>query len=247
MEKKYGNITFLPLGIFLKQESALVIADLHIGFEKLLQRQGMTLPRSSYPEMREMVKEYIALTKAKTIILAGDVKEDFGRLSFQEFYEMIDFLLLLEELELKVIVVRGNHDNYLLPFLKERKVECYEEFYILGEYFITHGHIPIKDAFVDSNAQTIIFGHEHPSILVRDEVGGGNKYKAIITGNIYDKKLIVLPSFSPLKPGTELNVEKQQKFLSPILKDSDYESLKAHVYEGGWYSFVIKDILLGVR
>ena len=240
---KKDEVTLLPLGIYFDHISSLFISDLHIGFEKALQKQGIQMPKSSYPEIKERSREYIEMVKPQNIILVGDIKEDFGEFNFQEFYELKDYFEFLKDLNINIEVIRGNHDNYLLPFLKKMEINYHEKFLIMGDTFITHGHLNLEEEIRNSKAKRIVFGHEHPSIMVRDSSGLNTKFKATIIGDVYSRTLYSLPAFSPLKPGTEINVADKKDFLSPIFKDADLDSCVAHLFEEDeWFSFPIRDI-----
>lgn len=239
----YGDTIFLPLGIYFKNSSALVIADTHIGFERALQKQGIQMPRSYYPDIKRLVEEYINIIRPEVLVLAGDVKEDFGEFNFQEFFELKDFLTFLKDFNLKVEVVRGNHDNYLLPFLKRFGIEGHEEFLVLDDLFITHGHLSLEREIKESKAKKIVFGHEHPSVAIIDQVGASLKFKATVTGEVHGKEMFIVPPFSPLKPGNDINTIQKYQLLSPIFRASDLSKCKVHIYEEDeWFSFDLKDI-----
>lgn len=237
------DIYLLPRALFLKRERALVLSDTHIGFEQLLRKQGIQLPNRSYPYMKEEIKRYIDFSKPSTIILNGDIKEEFSDLSYQEFHEMKDFITFLKGEKLRIIAIRGNHDNYLMHFLEKQGVECHEQFVEIGDNFITHGHINLLEEIALSKTKRVIIGHEHPGIMVRDELFSGEKFKAFVRTTIFDKDIFVLPAFSPLKPGTELNI-KNPKFLSPLLDICDLDDFMFYVNEDSdWFTFDFHDIV----
>jgi putative SbcD/Mre11-related phosphoesterase len=130
-----------------------------------------------------------------------------------------------------------------MHFLEKQGVECHEQFIEIGDNFITHGHIDLSEEIAISKTKRVIIGHEHPGIMVRDELMSGEKFKAFVKTKIFNKDLFVLPAFSPLKPGTELNV-KNIKFLSPILDRSDLDNFIFYVNEDKeWFSFNLFDII----
>jgi metallophosphoesterase superfamily enzyme len=73
---------------------------------------------------------------------------------------------------------------------------------------ITHGH---KEVEWDG---TLIIGHEHPSLQLRDEIGASIKRPCFLISD----GVIVLPAFSPLATGTNA---ASMHFISPPLKDLD--------------------------
>ena len=58
-----------------------------------------------------------------------------------------------------------------------------------------------------------------------------------------DKTLIVLPAFSPIMPGTEINQVSQSELLSPILRKVELENFEVLIYEGKLYKFRMRDLL----
>jgi metallophosphoesterase superfamily enzyme len=64
-------------------------------------------------------------------------------------------------------------------------------------------------------------GHEHPCIVLKDDIGSKHRFKAFLHGSIMlnDKRvsLVVLPSLSPLAYGNPLNEDAVLK--SPILRE----------------------------
>ena len=106
----------------------------------------------------------------------------------------------------------------LLLSLKSEGIECYEQFVIIDNVFITHGHMNLSSEIINSSTDGVILGHEHASVVVNS--GGSNhKFKVIAECKALDRSFFILPAFSPLKSGCEMNVE-DQKFLSPLLKNS---------------------------
>ncbi|HDJ96505.1 MAG TPA: phosphoesterase, partial [Candidatus Aenigmarchaeota archaeon] len=83
-------------GIFLKEFKALVIADLHIGYEAALEKQGIMIPKSQYPKIRESIEEMIKISKPETLIINGDVKHEFEEATRQEWKEVLDLLDFLQ-------------------------------------------------------------------------------------------------------------------------------------------------------
>lgn len=239
--KQMKDIILLPLGIYLVKERAIVISDLHIGYEEYLFRRGIQMPRTSYAEIKEVIFQYILITKAEHIILNGDLKEQLARFSYQEKSELSDFIFYLNSFNIKISFVRGNHDNFLANFLLDRGVDLYEKFFELGDNFITHGHIKLEEEIKKSKAKRVIIGHEHATVNLIDEVRSSHKFKVIAEADIFDKKIFVLPAFSPIKMGCELN--RKDKFLSPIL--SMASNFKIYLYEDEeWFFFKLEDIYI---
>ncbi|MCF7871586.1 metallophosphoesterase [Candidatus Woesearchaeota archaeon] len=199
--------------LFLKKEKILIICDIHIGQERIMNRQGINIPLNQYKQINEFTEKILEETKPKQIIINGDLKHDFGKITNDEWDKITLFLKNLKKYS-DVIIIAGNHDKVLQPITGKLKINM-KKHYFLNNIYITHGDIiPENSEF--AKAKTIIIGHEHPAIKLKD----GNRietYKAFIKGKYKNKTLIVMPSLNPLSEGSDILTEK---FLSPFLKES---------------------------
>ncbi|AAB90090.1 MULTISPECIES: metallophosphoesterase [Archaeoglobus] len=177
-----------------------VIADLHLGFENVLQERGYAVPRMQVEEIKARVASIVEKYGIAKIVVAGDLKHEFSKNLPYEWEDVREFI---ESVNVELEVVRGNHDNYLAAILAEYGIELKESVRV-GDYLVVHGH-------KDCEEEKVIMGHEHPAVKVR--VRG-----ALYTFPCYlvaDGAKIVLPAFSPLMSGSDV---LQGNFLSPILQ-----------------------------
>jgi len=56
------DIEIVDLGLFLKEEKILIIADLHIGYEESLNKQGVLLPRFQFADLIKRLKRILKHT-----------------------------------------------------------------------------------------------------------------------------------------------------------------------------------------
>ncbi len=207
-------IKLIDLGILI--DKTLVVADLHIGYEEALNKQGVLVPRLQFNKLKNRLTKLLKLTNPETVIINGDVKHEFGTISEQEWRETLKIIDLIT-VNSKLILVRGNHDTVIGPIAKKRDVEIVN-YYVVNDVYICHGNkIPTDSDF--KKAKTIIIGHEHPAITLKDDVKS-ETYKCFLKGKYENKILYVLPSFNQTTEGT--NVAKE-KLLSPFLKNIEVE------------------------
>ncbi|MEM7826868.1 MAG: metallophosphoesterase [Candidatus Aenigmatarchaeota archaeon] len=204
--------------LFIKSLDAIVVGDLHLGFEGISAEQGFLIPKTQFKEELEMMKKIIKEKNATKIILLGDVKHEFSETTYHEFKEVKDFLNFLRENFKRIIIVKGNHDNFIFYITKKLNAELYETLEI-DDYFFAHGHNEIDLKAI--SAKNIIIAHEHPAIALYDEIGGKEIVKCFIFGRTNEKNIIILPAFSTLSYGTEINVVEE--FLSPLLERIKYK------------------------
>lgn len=231
------NFIFYKNGLFIKKLNLLAIADLHIGYEQSLESSGYFIPKSQYEKIKDSLIELIEKFKPKTLLINGDIKHEFGSSLNQEWNETLDLLDILQK-KVKIIIVRGNHDNYLIPILKKKEIKFVNNL-IIKNYFFEHGHIAYE---IPRKINTIIIAHEHPAVVILKEFRK-YKFKCFLKGFYLNKELIVLPSFSPIMPGTEINLVSQKELLSPILRKVKLKDFEVLIYEEKLYRFKLYDLI----
>ena len=222
------KIKIIGPGILINNK-ILVLSDFHFGYEEMLTKRGIMIPRFQYKDIEDTLKRVLAEVQPEKIIITGDLKHEFGKLNNQEWREIrntLDFLKKsLEENKNgrkgEVIVIKGNHDTSLISLLRKLDVKLEDKF-IYKNFLTIHGDKEIK---IPRQVDTIIIGHEHPAIKFYT-VGRRESYKCFFITKYKEKNLknklfsksktlIVLPSMNPLTQGTDLI---NQEFLSPFIK-----------------------------
>jgi putative SbcD/Mre11-related phosphoesterase len=250
-----SNIEIVDLALYFN--ATLVIADVHIGYEEALNKQGILVPRLQLEVMIKRMDKIFSQLKNKKIeriIVNGDLKHEFGTISEQEWRNTLKFLDLLAKHCDEIILIKGNHDNILGPIAKKRNVKILENYLIepikkkyINEKTLTikrifkkstknktlvlHGDkIPDKESLKD--VSTIIIGHEHPAVSIK-EGPRIEQFKCFLKGKYKGKDLIVQPSFNSIVEGTDL---LRDKILSPFLKQN-LDSFDAFIVEDKVYEF----------
>jgi putative SbcD/Mre11-related phosphoesterase len=180
------------------------------------------VPHFQYRDVVWHVKEALKLTEPGTVVINGDLKHEFGSISRQEWREVLRFLDMLGDYDIKL--VKGNHDTIIGPIAGRRNVEVVEQLR-LGSTLLTHGHKLPEDL---DGIRTIIIGHEHPCIGLREE-GRVERVKCFLVGEWMDRSLIVLPSLNFVTEGVDV---LQERLLSPLLQ-VDISGFKAYGVEDG--------------
>lgn len=204
-----SGIEIIDLALYITKEKTLIISDVHIGYEEALNKQGILVPRFQFKDTVKRLNNILKRVKPKTIIINGDLKHEFGTISDQEWRDTLKVLDLLSK-HGKVILLKGNHDTILGPIANKRNVEI-KEHYKINDILITHGD---KIPKITKGVKTIIIGHEHPAISLKENVRI-EKFKCYLKGKWKRKILIVMPSFFLVTEGTDII---QEKTLSPFLK-----------------------------
>lgn len=219
------NIIVPYPALYLEQVGALLVADLHIGYEQALAEDvGVALPTSQLGEITSNLEKLIDQCNPSTLIINGDLKHVFASSPHQEWYEVQQLIETLLERLHRIILIRGNHDTMLGPLKKfGDSVEITAE-HRVDDILLVHGH---RETDV-SDAKTLVIAHEHPSIVLGDSVGARVKLPAFLKGRLDDVDLIVMPAFSPLAGGTEINLASREDLLSPLLRRADLDHMTAY-------------------
>lgn len=203
------NIQAIDLCTYIEDIQALVISDIHIGFEESLEKQGILIPRFQFKDIVRRLDWIFSQAPIKRVILNGDVKHEFGSISRQEWREVRRLIDYFRKRNIDIIAVKGNHDTIFGPLARELSVNEVKEIRH-KDILIAHGD------YIPANlSKTIIIGHEHPAVTLR-EASKAEKYKCFIKTTFRKSTLIVQPAFNPLTQGTDILKEKT---LSPLLTE----------------------------
>ena len=135
------------------------------------------------------------------IVLLGDLRSGFGRLGDEERNEigrLIDYLIGKCG---EVIVIKGNHDNYVMSVLASRGIEN-REMWKWCEYLFVHGDKGLKQEGM-KDVECIVMGHMHPAIVL-EEGAKREKYKCFLVGSVRGKKIVIVPSFIDVNEGIDV-------------------------------------------
>lgn len=220
----------------------LVIADLHLGIEYEFRKAGIRLPHQT-EKLLEKTKTLIRQTRAKKMIILGDVKHTVLGLSFQEEREVPHFLNRLDSI-VQVEVIPGNHDGFLRKLVPNIKFHQSRGF-LLGKTYLTHGHTWPSPDFL--HAEQILIGHNHPMIEFRDRLGYiwrepvwlraavGCKKLAVRFKKLPRKlpELVVFPTFNDFAGGRALNNKRNKaQLMGPVAKCAKLRSAKIYLLDG---------------
>lgn len=214
-------------------KKTMVIGDVHIGFEEALNKNGFLVPRTLFKEIYKDLEEALDSVKPDTIIIHGDLKHEFGRISKQEWRDTFKLIELITKKCKDIILLRGNHDKILDPIVEKFKIKVQDDV-LVGDVLIIHGNELLKENNQNyEDCKTIVIGHEHPCIVLRDD-HKYEKFKTFLVGTFDKKRLIVLPSFNPID-GVDITKEK---LLSPFLKKNpNFKDFEVYITADEIYAF----------
>lgn len=178
----------------------IVIGDVHIGGESEL--GGVDVNKVSEKEtLAELERVFTHVGKIDKIVLLGDLKHEFSRLTDGERYGIVNLIDYLEKKSKEIIIVKGNHDNYLLSLLGKRAIKIVD-YYIDGKYAFLHGDRDFIEIWAD-RIEYLVMGHMHPAISL-NEFAKVERYKCFLVGELRKKKVIIVPSFVNNREGIDV-------------------------------------------
>lgn len=182
----------LKNAVYIEDLNILAVADLHVGYEASLIGAGFLISRAEKLEIIKNFKEIFDFLikrkkKIKEIVICGDLKHKFGGFSLEEWKEVKEILKFLSE-HGKIILLRGNHDEYLEALEDRYEVRDY---YKKNKVCFVHGDKLYKECL---DAEIIIVGHFHPVIKLR-EGAKTESFKCFLIGKWKGKEIIILPAF----------------------------------------------------
>jgi uncharacterized protein len=218
------------IDLTLKIEDYLIISDLHLGYEQSLNSEGFMIPKFQFQKILdriEQINDFLIsnLSPVSRIVINGDLKHEFGKISQQEWKEVNKLLEFLEDHFEEIILIKGNHDNFTQYITKNRDITV-EESFSIGKFMILHGH-KIPENLEDLKEETLIIGHEHPCIGLRSGERV-EKIKCFLKGHFQNKNLIVMPSFNFVSEGSDI---LHEQLLSPFLKRNSLNGFEVYGVE----------------
>ncbi|MCK5037807.1 MAG: metallophosphoesterase [Thermoplasmata archaeon] len=204
--------------LFLRESQILIVSDLHIGYEASMRAEGVAIPDFQMKEILDNLGRTLDHFSPETLIINGDIKHEFGKNLGQEWDEVMELAHMVKERGVDLKLVRGNHDNFLKTIVGRLDIELANYYLvnnIIKDVLIYHGHKNIEPAGFDGLR---IFGHEHPVLRLRDEIGA----RITMPCFLYDEfnKFMIMPAFSPLASGTNV-IAPTRNFMIEELRNRD--------------------------
>jgi putative SbcD/Mre11-related phosphoesterase len=241
-----------------RSDRALVVADLHIGWERLLSKRGVHVPPQT-PKIKNTLLRLIKETKPTQIIFLGDVKDTIAKMDIEEWREIPEFFEDIQKNVTNLQVVLGNHDGNLEPLLPENVEIIPPTGNSFGDVGLFHGHAwPAQELL---ECRSLISGHVHPTVLIRDPMGfrmtkqvlvkapcdgmklaknllkrsGTNSAVLEQQHKVKVSQLFIMPSFNQFLGGRPINEKRRQRvkgesFIGPILRSGCANMDEAEIY-----------------
>ena len=208
-------------------KNALIIGDTHFGIEERLRTKGISYNKIS-EQLTEKIIETIKQTRAKKLIILGDIKDKIGVMD-----KITERCLEKLSEHAELILVMGNHDGGL-EFEHAKIVQT--EGFVYEKLGLAHGHAWPEEELM--NADYLINAHQHPIIRLKDRSGKTRTERVWIIAPPDKQKikehyktfneniqLIIMPAFNPLV-GSEITNET----MGPLLNNKLFKLISSNIY-----------------
>lgn len=231
------DVIYRDRAVYLSAADTLVVADLHLGREAVA---NVDAPLGAQSDIRSRLETLIAEFEPAQLIFAGDLLHSFSTLPAGVERAVGSLYELCSE-QARVRAVKGNHDQ-LLEEIWPGTVET--ELTLKDGTVICHGHEPpsqdtsgqstqnsqqqsSQQAQQPTQERRYLIGHEHPAISIE---GKRHPCLCVDPTGYRGCPLIILPAFTRLAGGVELNTLQPADLQSPLI--SAVDSLQPTVWDG---------------
>ncbi len=208
----------------------LVIADLHIGYERELEKKGVNLPSQTEKMVENIIKKLKDHDFDKLIIV-GDLKHNIPQSTWQEYKEipeaMDEWLKVVDEIH----VLKGNHDGNISKYLPSEVFIHPSSGSVIDDVGYFHGHANPSIEVIETGL--VVMAHNHPTVSLIDSLDNKQKEQCWVRFNYqaqdFKGKGIIIPHYNPLLGGVSIN---ENDYLGPFLKNEKISNEKVYLLDG---------------
>ena len=182
------EIWLLPeKAIHLPEHETLVVSDLHLSKTGHFRKSGVPVPQQVYVEDLQRLLSLIQSNKIEKLIVVGDFFHSHANKELEFFSRWRnDFS------QLKIALVKGNHDILSNDWYNENKIDLYdEELLTINKISFIHDYSLLQKNLTQED-NFFISGHIHPSIYINGKSRQGFRLPCFY----FSGKHAVLPAFS---------------------------------------------------
>lgn len=179
--------------LWVPETRTAIIADLHLGYSWAQRRRGELGPLADARTREKLLGVRDQLQPSRYVFL-GDVVHAPRPCEPERAW--IEEILRALASGAELIAVRGNHDR---RFAAEFAHLPFEDVGTWSERSVTAAHGDRMD-FAWPQDHTLILGHLHPALAIRDSSGAGHKVPVFLA----NRRCLVLPAFSPFARGYDI-------------------------------------------
>ena len=180
--------------LWIPETRTAVIADVHLGYSWAQRRRGELGPLADAAAKEKLVRLAAELNPLEFVFLGDLVHAPKPCAPEREWIE--DILTQLSACA-RIIAVRGNHDRAFAREFGHLDLTTVDAWPAPG-ILALHGDRLARTAIPETG--TLIMGHLHPSLALRDAAGANHRVPLFLA----TPHCIVLPAFSPFARGFDV-------------------------------------------
>jgi hypothetical protein len=228
-------IDFLDRAVYLPATETLILADTHVGRDEA---SGVEFPLGESADLSGRLTALLSACEPSEVVIAGDVLHRFDGASYGVGRRLHDLLDGCRDAGATPVLVAGNHDS-MLDSVWDGSVR--EQYRIAGvdpnrpdyDALVCHGHEePEPDGEHGSTPDRVdlpgcyVIGHDHPTINIE----GQRRPCCLFGEGVYrGRDVLMLPAFTGLAAGVEINGMRARDFQSPLIRQVN--ALRPVVYD----------------
>jgi len=209
------DIAFRDRAVYLDAAETLVAADLHLGRAAT---SAVDAPLDEAGDIHARLAALIERFEPQQVVFAGDILHSFSSIprgvdeTVAELYEQC------QAVGCEPIAIEGNHDTQLESVWPDTVQSSAR---LADGTVICHGHTE-----PDPRGERYLIGHDHPTITIE---GTRHPCLCVDPTGYRGRELVVLPAFTRLAGGVELNRLRADALQSPLI--SSVDSLQPHIWD----------------
>jgi len=209
------DLAFRDRAVYLPATETLVLADLHLGREAV---SNVAAPLGERSDLLDRVATLRSTFEPTTVVFAGDLLHSFSTVPDGVEGTVEALYTACVDDGLDVVAIEGNHDQQLetvWPTSIESAVTLDDG------TVVCHGHEE-----PELSGKRYLIGHDHPAITIE---GVKRPCFCVDPTGYRESELVVLPAFTRLAGGVELNRLRADALQSPLV--SSVEALRPIVWD----------------
>lgn len=208
-------MTFRDRAVYLADTETLVCSDLHLGRAAT---SSVDVPLGESTEIHSRLSGLLRQFEPQQVVFAGDILHSFSTVPAGVEQAVASIYETCTDHCQEVVAIEGNHDTQLAS-IWPRALES--TITLEDQTVICHGHTE-----PDCHGARYLIGHDHPAITIE---GVKRPCLCVDPSGYRGRELIVLPAFTRLAGGVELNRLRANALQSPLIDSVD--SLQPHVWD----------------
>ncbi|ULQ50601.1 ligase-associated DNA damage response endonuclease PdeM [Flavihumibacter fluvii] len=168
--------------IYWEETRALILSDLHFGKSGHFRKEGIAVPQDIYKNDLHRLFELVQYFQPLKLIIVGDFFHSAANKEADLFAKWRN-----DHPELKVELVKGNHDILPADWYKQNLIQVHDKEYVEGPFAFVHEWPGI----LQGNTNFYFTGHIHPGVLI----SGTGRQSMRLPCFYFEKEYAILPAF----------------------------------------------------